>query len=338
MTRISILGLGLIGGSLGLAIKAGPPRDLTVVGFDTNPDARRAARDRGAIDEAAPDLAASVQGAGLVIVAVPPLAVEGLFAAIAPHLAPGAAVTDTASTKARVMEWAARALPAGVSFVGGHPLAGKSDQGIAYAEAGLFRDRPYVLIPGPTATEAAVAAVVSLVRSLGARDLFVDAEEHDRLVAAVSHLPLAASAALFTLLRGSPGWRDFARLAGPAFRDLTRLASGDPQMAAGIVATNRENVQYWIDRYIVELQRLRDLFDGTPDAVAQEFARAQEDRARFLAGEEEASTPSTEPPGAGFSIGSLFFGAKGYDRLRKLAQPPPHPADSAGPPRSEAGG
>ena len=332
MDRIAILGLGLIGGSLGLALKAGPPRPVTVVGFDIDPHALRAALDRGAIDEAAPDLAAAVRGAGLVVVAAPPLAVEGLFIAIAPHLAPGAAVTDTASTKARVMEWAAHALPARVSFIGGHPMAGKSDHGIAHAEAGLFRDRPYLLIPGPTATEEAVAAVGSLVRGLGARDLFLDAEEHDRLVAAVSHLPLAASTALFTLLRGSPGWRDFARLAGPAFRDLTRLASGDPQMAAGIVTTNRENVQYWIDRYIVELQLLRDLFDGSPDAVAQEFARAQQDRAGFLAGEEESSAPSAEPPGAGFSIGGLLFGAKGYDRLRKLAQPPPRPADSAGPP------
>lgn len=338
MDRLAILGLGLIGGSLGLAIKAGPPRNLTVVGFDTDPNALRVALDRGAIDEAAPDIVAAVRGAGLVIVAAPPLAVESLFTAIAPHLDPGAAVTDTTSTKTRVMEWAARALPPEASFIGGHPMAGKSDQGIAHAEVGLFRDRPYALIPGPTATEAAVAAVVSLVRSLGAHDLFLDAEEHDRLVAAVSHLPLAASTALFTLLRGSPGWRDFARLAGPAFRDLTRLASGDPQMAAGIVATNRENVQYWIDRYIVELQRLRDLFDGSPDAVAQELARAQQDRAGFLAGEEEPPAPSAEPPGAGFSIGSLLFGARGYDRLRKLAQPPPPSADSAGPPRSEAGG
>lgn len=338
MDHIAILGLGLIGGSLGLAIKAGPSRNRTLVGFDTDSGTLRAARDRGAIDEIAPDLAAAVRGAGLVIVAAPPLALESLFGAIAPHLAPGATVTDTASTKVRVMEWAARALPPEISFIGGHPLAGKSDQGIAHAEAGLFRGCPYLLIPGPTATEAAVAAVVSLVHGIGARDLFMDAEEHDRLVAAVSHLPLAASTALFTLLRRSPGWRDFARIAGPAFRDLTRLASGDPQMAAGIVATNRENVQSWIDRYIVELQRLRDLFDGSPDAVAQEFARAQQDRARFLTGEEEAPAPSAEPPGAPFSIGSLFFGAKGYDRLRKRAQPPPRPADSTGPPRSEAGG
>ena len=150
-----------------------------------------------------------MDGAALVIVAVPPVSVEGVFHAIAPHLADGAVVTDTASTKVQVLRWAERHLPASVAFVGGHPMAGKSDQGILNAEADLFRGRPYALVPAASASEEAVATVVALVERVGGEQLFLDALEHDRLVGAVSHLPLAASAALFTLLRRGAGWEDF---------------------------------------------------------------------------------------------------------------------------------
>jgi len=322
MTRISIIGLGLIGGSLGLALKEGAGTGTELVGFDADPSVMAAAERLGAVDRtaAAPDEA--VEGAMLVIVAVPPVSVEGVFHAIAPHLAEGAVVTDTASTKGHVLRWAEHHLPASVAFVGGHPMAGKSDQGILNAEAELFRGRPYALVPAASASEDAVATVASLVDRVGGDQLFLDAAEHDRLVGAVSHLPLAASAALFTLLRRSGGWDDFARIAGPAYRDLTRLASGDPQMSVGICTTNSDNLRYWIDRYIEELQRFRDLLEGSPETLLEEFETAQRDRADFVG----APHPGPAPP-AEFerfsvvgSLGVMLLGGRLYERLRGLGQ------------------
>ncbi len=321
MARITIVGLGLIGGSLGLAIRAQGREDLEVVGFDTDQDVMQDARRLGAVDTAVESPESAVQGAALVIVAVPPLAMESVFQRIAGRLAHGAAVTDTASTKSRVMEWAERLLPETVSYVGGHPMAGKSDQGIANADADLFRDRPYALVPAATASSAAVDSVSSLVRSIGARELFIDADEHDRLVAAVSHLPLTASTALFTLLRRSPGWDDFARISGPAYRDLTRLASGDPRMAADIAVTNRENVQYWIDRYVAELQRFRDLLDRPREEIEREFAGAQRDRRSFESAESDADRQQAELPSVGSQVGGMLFGGRLYERLRRLGGP-----------------
>ena len=322
MDRIAIIGLGLIGGSLGLALGAAQRRDLQIVGFDTDPAVRRRARERGAVAETADDAGSAVQGAGLIIVATPPTTIDEVFQTIARALAPGAAVTDVASTKEEVMEWAAQRLPASVSFVGGHPMAGKTAQGIENADAALFRDLPYAVVPGAAAKEAAIDSVVGMVRTVGARERFMTAAEHDRLVAAVSHLPLAASTALFTLLRRSDGWADFAALAGPAYRDLTRLASGDPRMASGIAVTNRPQLQYWIDRYILELQRFRELVAGPEEKIFDECAQAQRQRDQFLASEGSDGPP---PGGALLpvpspSLASLLLGQRLADRLRALTK------------------
>ncbi|MCY3887281.1 MAG: prephenate dehydrogenase/arogenate dehydrogenase family protein [Chloroflexi bacterium] len=321
MTRISIIGLGLIGGSIGLALKQGGGSDPELVGFDADASVMAAAKGAGAVDRTVTGLDEAVAGAELVIVAVPPISVEGVFHAIAPRLAEGAVVTDTASTKGQVLRWAERHLPASVAFVGGHPMAGKSDQGIGNADATLFHGRPYVLVPADAASETAVSAVVGLVERVGGDPLFIGAMEHDQLVGAVSHLPLVASTALFTLLRRSAGWNDFARVAGPAYRDLTRLAAGDPQMSVGICATNSNNLRAWIDRYIDELQRLRDLLEGSPEVLLEEFETAQRDRADFVRGPPArvAASEPIERPTIASSLGTLLLGGRLYERLRGLA-------------------
>ncbi len=320
MTRISIIGLGLIGGSIGLALKQDGNSNPELVGFDADPSVMAAAKRAGAVDRTVTGLDEAVAGAELVIVAVPPASVEGVFHAIAPRLAEGAVVTDTASTKSQVLRWAGRHLPPSVAFVGGHPMAGKSDQGIRNAEATLFRGRPYVLVPADATSEAAVSVVVGLVERLGGEPVFIGAMEHDQLIGAVSHLPLVASTALFTLLRRSAGWNDFARVAGPAYRDLTRLAAGAPQMSVGICATNSDNLRDWIDRYIDELRRFRDLLEDSPEALLEEFETAQRDRADFVRGPSSSATASDpiERPTIASSLGTMLIGGRLYERLRGL--------------------
>lgn len=284
MPRIAIIGLGLIGGSLGLALKRANLSDLEVVGYDISGAVAGNARRKGAIDRDARRATDAVEGAALVVVATPILKMRGVFEEIAPALAENAVVTDTASTKRDVIAWADELLPESVSFVGGHPVAGKTEQGIEAAEASLFEGRPWAIIPSVRAAEHAISAIENLVALVGARPVLIDAEEHDSYVAAVSHLPLLLSTSLFALASESKAWPELASLAGPGFRDLTRLASTDPALSHDIVLTNRESVLHWLDRFVEELHRFRALVaDGAgQEALFKAFATIQTTRDAFL--------------------------------------------------------
>lgn len=162
-------------------------------------------------------------------------------------------------------------------------MAGKETSGIENAAADLFRDKAYVICPPLNAGEDAVTRVVELARLVGGVPLFLDAAEHDQYAAAVSHLPLVVSTALFTLLHSSPSWNDMASLASSGFRDLTRLASGDPRMSHDICVTNREAIIHWIERLTAELSRYRDLLaDARDQNLLEIFTGAKLDRDIFL--------------------------------------------------------
>ena len=271
---IAILGLGLIGGSLGLALKRageGP-----IAGYALHPRTLALARARGAIDLARESPEAAVEGAGLVILAAPIRALPGLMARIAPHLPPGAVVTDTASTKGRVMAWAAAHLPG--PFVGGHPMAGKEAWGMEAASVALFEGAPYILVPAKGTPEGALERMVSLAQSVGARPLVMeDPEEHDRLVGGISHLPLLLSVALTLTASRHPDWPRMAQLASGGFRDATRLASGNPQMGRNIFITNKRWALYWLDRFLEQIEELRlHLEQDSPEEVLNEAREARE--------------------------------------------------------------
>ncbi|MFQ5826508.1 MAG: prephenate dehydrogenase, partial [Dehalococcoidia bacterium] len=230
------------------------------------------------------DLGAAVQGADVVILATPIMAMKEVMREMASHLRPGAVVTDTASTKAQVMEWAEECLPTSVSFVGGHPMAGKEAWGIEVAEAGLFRGATYCLIPATGVSSEAVQRVAGMVEQVGARPLFLEAQEHDHLVAAVSHLPILISAALVSATTQSPFWPQMAELAATGYRDVTRLASGRPEMSRDICLSNKGAVLSWLDRFMEELQAFKHLLDegGGEGELEEAFFRAREARERWL--------------------------------------------------------
>ena len=232
MPRIAIIGTGLIGASIGLGLKAsGEIEGLEVAGYDRSSDNLKQAKRMGALDFSARDAQEAVRGAAIVVLATPLLAMRRIMHEIAPALEQGAVVTDTGSTKAEVMEWAAGELPQPVAFVGGHPMAGKTDAGPDSAEAGLFRNARWVIVPATRSAATAVDAVRGMIETLGAKVTFMDAEEHDAYVAAISHLPLMAATALFTLAHGSDAWPELSQLAASGFKDTTRLAGTEPNMA-----------------------------------------------------------------------------------------------------------
>jgi prephenate dehydrogenase len=321
-SRIAIIGTGLIGTSIGLGLTARKERGYEVVGVDRDRTNSRQAKKMGALDREVGSLQEAAEGSGLVIIAIPVMGARRILQDIGEYLPAGAIVTDVCSTKAEIMGWAGELLPESVHFVGGHPMAGKETSGPAGASADLFRGAAWAVTPSTRADEQAVTIVIGLVESLGATPLYIDPAEHDQYAAAVSHVPLLASVALFRMVRDSQGWEDASFLAGPGFRDLTRLASGDPTMSRDIMTTNREAVLHWLGRLQQELSTMRAAFETGDDALLDLFRSTQLDRDAFITNPPQRRIPEgPTPPSAQDAIGRLFVGGL-YDRLKEAQSRP----------------
>ncbi|MEE9201936.1 MAG: prephenate dehydrogenase/arogenate dehydrogenase family protein [Dehalococcoidia bacterium] len=275
---MAIIGLGLIGGSLGLALTAA---GWEVTGFARHHHTAARALVRGAISREAEGLAEAVSGADLVVLATPISALPEVMDGIAPHLPPGAVVTDVASTKAQVMAWAAARLP-GVSFVGGHPMAGREKLGLEAAQAELFRGAAYCIVALPGTPAPAVERVKQMALAVGAIPLMLEATEHDYLVAGISHLPLLVATALVRAAAGDPAWPTLQRLAATGFRDTTRLASGSPEMGRDMALTNRQAILAWLDRFSRELEGLRYMVEEGDASVEEALRQARSHSEQWL--------------------------------------------------------
>jgi len=325
MQRIAIIGLGLIGGSIGLGLRrwsSDNSNALRIVGFDEDLDKQSRARKLGAIEEAEWSLANAVSNADIVIVATPVGAMSQVFEDISPNLKQGAIVTDTGSTKTDVLEWA-KQLPDHVSFVGGHPMAGKSGS-LEAADADLFKGATWVICPSVSADEAAVRNVLGIVGAVGAETFFVDPAEHDSYVAGISHLPFVAAAALMETTASDGAWRDMKTLSSTGFKDTTRLALGNPQMHRDILMTNRAAVARWIDSYVGTLLTVKASLLAEHDRAADQllafFSEAQDERAKVEVQQNRASEQSGSPEGSitkenmSDQMGRMFLGGLGKRR------------------------
>jgi prephenate dehydrogenase len=318
MHRIAIIGLGQIGASLGLALQGKFP-GVEIVGHDIDPETAGMARKKGAVDQVSYSLPGTVEDAAIVFLAVPVAAVQEVMGMIVPALSPGAIVTDTASTKLTVMEWAEELLPESVEFVGGHPMAGVETPGIAGAESGLFQGATYIVIPLARTAPSAVDTMVDLIGTLGAKPFFMDPVEHDSLVAAVSHLPIALSINLMRSISRSPSWRELARLASGSFRDVSRLASGSVEMHHSIFTTNRESIIRWIDTFQEDLNDFRALIEKGGDDLMNALREARDAREEWLrgrVGETDADRAYADVPRASENLLGVFGG----DRIAKISK------------------
>ena len=287
--RVAIIGLGLIGGSIGLALKkAGEchsepeAKNLEIIGYVRRPEAASRAVNVGMVDRVETSLEDTVKEAEMVIVATPVLVIKEVLSQIADSLPHGCIVTDTGSTKVQVMKWAEDLLPPTVDFVGGHPMAGKETYGMKAAEADLFQRSVYCLTPAKKASSQAVDELIKMVKKIGAIPFFIDAQEHDELVAGVSHLPFLLSAALVTSTASEPTWEKMRKLAASGYRDVTRLASGSAEVNAQICFTNQQAILHWLDRYIDELQRYRQLVNSGDEKLKETLAEANKLRQEWL--------------------------------------------------------
>jgi prephenate dehydrogenase len=292
--NVSIIGLGLIGGSLGLALRESPI-NVVVSGWDRDPGAIVGALTSGAIERPAITLAEAVAEADVVVVATPVMVVQSILPAIAPYLKAGAVVTDVASTKAQLMAWAEEALPSNVSLIGGHPMAGSEQHGIYHARANLFHNAVYCLTPHEQATPEALALLEKLVVAIGARPLLMPAATHDAYVAAVSHLPFLLSIALTQLTATDDQWSIMSMVAATGYRDLTRLASGDPVMHRDICLTNAEAIRPWLHNMADFLSRLAEQLDD-PEALQALFDSAKQHRNEWLRNRDNRDGLAPLPP------------------------------------------
>lgn len=239
MTRVAILGTGLIGGSLGLALsQAG---GYEVKGYDPDPDTRARAQERGAALESFGSPGLAVAGAEVVVLACPISVTSRLMTDIAGRLAEGAVVTDVGSAKGEVVDLGAELL--GDAFLGGHPMAGSEQHGIEAADAQLFREALWVLTPTTSTRAATYSAVADMVVAAGAKPIAVEASVHDLLVARLSHVPQLAASAVVDMAAAAGDEEALLGLAAGGFRDVTRIAASDPDMWVAILRANRKAVQ-----------------------------------------------------------------------------------------------
>lgn len=275
---MAIIGLGLIGGSLGLALTAA---GWEVTGFSRRRQTAAQALLRGAIGREAEGLAEAVSGAEVVVLATPISALPEVMDGIAPHLPPDAVVTDVASTKAQVMAWAAAHLP-GVGFVGGHPMAGREKMGLEAAQADLLQGAIYCIVAPPGTPPGVVEKVKQMALAVGATPLMLEATEHDYLVAGISHLPLLVATALVRAAAGDSAWPTLQRLASTGFRDTTRLASGSPEMGRDMCLTNRQAILGWLDRFSREIEGLRCMVEEGDASLEGALRQAREYREHWM--------------------------------------------------------
>lgn len=285
LEKIAIFGVGLIGGSFALALRqaGGAGR---IVGVGRSRGNLERALDLGILDEIAKDTASALKGADLVLIAVPVAQTGKVMAQIQPHLEPHTVVSDAGSTKQDVLAVAHAYLAEHFSrFVPAHPIAGAEQSGAEAAKADLYRNRKVVITPLPQTDPHALRLVTEAWQACGAQVSLMTPEQHDEILATVSHLPHVLAYALMDQVAGAPNAEELLSYAGTGFQDFTRIAGGLPEMWRDICLANRESLLRQMEVYQAELAKVRKLLsDGDGAALERLFTHARNARKRMAEG------------------------------------------------------
>ena len=323
--RVTIVGLGLVGASLGLAIRKARP-EVEVVGHDSSSDATRRAQKLGAIEKSEWNLINACERADVLVLATPAQAVREIMKVAGPYMQNVRAVTDTAGSKRDVLAWADQLLP-GVPFVGGDPIVGSLD-GESAPRADLFQDVTYCLCPSPSTSHDAVNLVVGFVELLGAQPFFVDPVEHDGLVSVADHLSFVLSTALLRLVAGgnnpSKIAADLHRMIGPTFRRTAGYSSEDPMTYRDLCLTNRDAIVRSISELRESLDELSALVQEGDEKkletlFADSYTTRQAASRSYRDPDQEAQSDAIRGPNS-FGLTDLLVG-------RRLSQPRGKPGD-----------
>ena len=281
--HVAIIGLGLLGGSIGLAVREHLP-GVTTSGYDADPKVRERASERGLAGTIADDPAEAVRGADLVILCVPVGAMEAAASAIAPGLEPGAVVSDVGSSKISVAQSLARALPEHV-IIPAHPVAGTEQSGPDAGFASLFHHRWCIITPPEGAPPAKVEALKAFWRDLGSTVEIMDADHHDRVLAVTSHIPHLIA---YTIVGTASDLEEVTRsevikYSAGGFRDFTRIAASDPVMWRDVFLNNRDAVLDMLDRFLTDLAMMREAIKaGDGEMMFDQFSKTRAIRRRII--------------------------------------------------------
>lgn len=281
--KITIIGTGAIGTSLALALKQtdDPPQ---LIAHDKDPLATRQALKMGAFDKSEWNLINAIDGADLVVLALPADAVRSTLEAIGPELKSDAVVTDTLPVKTNILQLAAELLPPSVHFVGGHPIVAPGGSGPEHASADLFKNALYCLTPAANVAPAAVKLLEDFVTLVGGTPFYLDAAEHDGLASAVNDLPILLSIALAHDVSQTPTWKETRKLAGSTFARISSGAENDAAALATGLLANRTNLSRRIDAFIETLRQVQSLLQQDDPAAFETFVQQAVDaRAEWLA-------------------------------------------------------
>lgn len=280
--QLGLIGCGLMGGSFALALKkAGLVK--RVVGYSKSPSTTERARQMGVIDIEAPSALLAVSGADIVLLAVPVSATEATFKAIRHLITPNTLVMDVGSTKRDVVDAARRVLRDYVGcFVPAHPITGKEVSGVEHADATLYNGKQVILTPIERTFTVQLQKAIDVWNALGCQVVQMSPQAHDAAYAAVSHLPHLIAFALMNGIAGQAAGKEYLALAGPGFRDFSRIAASDPKMWRDILIANREELLAQSRIFQETLQSLEQLIsDGNGDALEQLIEQASNTRANW---------------------------------------------------------
>ena len=273
--KITIIGVGLIGGSFGFALKEKKP-NFKIVGIDKKEIIEKAIA-RGAIDEGTVNLKEGIKEADIVIIATPVKTILNILTQINPFLKRGCLVTDTGSTKGQIVERADKVLSKDIFFIGGHPMAGSEEYGIESANPHLFQDRTYILTPTKKSNLIAIEKIFSLIKMIGANRLILNPLEHDRIVGAVSHLPQIIAVSLINMvseLIQKENNNNYFKAVGEGFKDMTRIASSPYKVWEDICYTNKEIILEMIQEFRNYLGVIEGKLKNDPSSLKEEFQKA----------------------------------------------------------------
>jgi len=274
--KITIIGVGLIGGSLGLALRKDRPK-FKIVGVDKK-EVIEKAMVRGAIDEGTVNFKEGVKEADIVIMATPVKTILDLLPKISPFLKKGCLITDTGSTKVKIVETANQVLSSDIHFIGGHPMAGSEKYGIDSADSHLFQEKTYILTPTKKINLMAIEKIFSLIKIINANILILDPLEHDRVVGTISHLPQIIAISLINVvgrLVQEENNNNYLRAVGGGFKDMTRIAQSPCKIWEDICDTNKETILEIIQKFKEYLNLIEDRLINDPEGLREEFQKAR---------------------------------------------------------------
>lgn len=324
--RVTIIGTGFVGASIGLALRAARP-ELEVVGHDSSSDAVKQAQKSGAIEKAEWNLISACESADVLIIATPAAAVKEVFTVAGPYLQKAQVVTDTSGAKAQVMAWAKELLPEHVPFVGGDPVIGPQTWGAA-PSAGLFKGATWCLTPGAHTPDEAVRLMVGLVELVGATAYFADAHEHDGFAGAADQLPAVVAIALLRMVaeKGAPlkVKPDMHRMMSATFQRAATFSSTDPRTYRDLCLMNKESISRWIGELqdqLSEIDAMIQAGDGKTieDLVGDAYVTRSVVSRPYVDADQASQADNMRQTGS-FSFQEMFLGRRLNDKTKQAGK------------------